>query len=146
LPTDLDYVIALESDPENTPFIAHWPRDRHKQAIDDPTEAHWIIESKDDAERVGYIIMQDVGAETGVRLRRIAIARKGAGLGTEAVQLVKDAAFKRIGAQRLWLDVQPHNTRAMHVYERCGFEYSGELYQHIRGRDVVCKVMECFTA
>jgi diamine N-acetyltransferase len=139
---DLDFVLQLETDPENTPFIAQWPRERHQQAMTDPTEAHWTLESVGDGARIGYVIMQEVGAEKGVRLRRIAIARKGAGLGSEAVELVKQAGFGLLGARRLWLDVQPHNERAMHVYEECGFTFNGELHQHIRGSDVVCRVMD----
>jgi RimJ/RimL family protein N-acetyltransferase len=139
---DLDYVLAVESDPANTPFIAHWPRERHQQAMTDPGEEHWIVESLDDGARVGYVIMQEVGAEKGVRLRRIAIDRKGAGLGGETVELVKQAAFGPLGARRLWLDVQPHNERAMHVYGKCGFTFNGEIHQHIRGNDVICRVMD----
>lgn len=139
---DLDYVLALERDPENTPFIAHWPRARHQQAITDPTEAHWIVETLDEGARAGFVIMQDVGAANGIRLRRIAIQRKGAGVGRETIELVKQAAFGPLQARRLWLDVQPHNDRAMHVYDSCGFAFNGEIHQHIRGKDVICRVMD----
>ena len=59
---------------------------------------------------------------------RIAISGSGYrdnGIGTWAVRCACIFAFEKLGLDRLTLDVFPFNPRAMHVYEKCGFEPFG---------------------
>lgn len=119
LESDLEYVLALEADPDTAPFIHAWPADEHRAAIADPGVAHWIVEDEVRAP-VGFVILRGLGTEV-LELRRIAISEKGRGHGTEALRLVKDAAFGEFGAHRLWLDVYDFNDRARSIYDAEGF-------------------------
>jgi diamine N-acetyltransferase len=40
---DLDWVVALEHDPANEPFITRWPRERHAAALREPGTRHLVI-------------------------------------------------------------------------------------------------------
>ena len=43
--SDLDYVLSLEQDPANLPFITPWERTQHEAAIRFPDFRHFIIEA-----------------------------------------------------------------------------------------------------
>ena len=117
---DLDYVLALEADPDTAPFIAPWPIEEHRAALADPAMAHWVLEDTERSANVGFVILRSVGSES-VELKRIAISEKGRGYGKDAMRLVKEAAFGDLGANHLWLDVYDFNERAQAVYEAEGF-------------------------
>jgi RimJ/RimL family protein N-acetyltransferase len=62
-------------------------------------------------------------------LLRIVIGEKAfwdKGLGTEATRLVVEEAFEVLGLDEVRLEVFAHNPRAISVYERIGFERTGE--------------------
>jgi RimJ/RimL family protein N-acetyltransferase len=63
------------------------------------------------------------------RMFRVLIGDKSfwdKGYGTEATRLVVDEAFETLGLTEVRLEVFAHNPRAITVYERVGFERSGE--------------------
>lgn len=45
----------------------------------------------------------------------------GKGYGTRAINILKRKA-KRLGIEKVYLEVRPTNTRAIRVYEKCGFQ------------------------
>lgn len=119
---DLDVVLQIERDPENTAFIAQWLRGRHRDAIHDPAIAHWLVLAEPDWRVVGYLILLELGdRHRNLELTRIVIAEKNKGYGRKALRLVKREAFERFRAHRLWLDVMEHNHRARHLYRSEGF-------------------------
>jgi diamine N-acetyltransferase len=125
-PRDLDYVLGLEADPENAPFIIRWSRERHERAIADPDEAHLIV--VDGEAPTGFVLLAGLrGEERTIELRRIVIGPKGRGLGQRALREVLDRAFSELQARRVWLDVKPENLRAQAAYRRVGFTDDGEL-------------------
>jgi len=127
---DLDYVLAAEQDPANRMFVIPWSRDEHRQALMTPDLAHLIVQGD---RELGYVILaglQDPN-ET-IEFRRIVITEKGKGFGKRAVQLVKELAFERYRANRLWLDVKEGNRRAQSLYKAQGFVVEGILRQRLK--------------
>lgn len=51
---------------------------------------------------------------------------QGRGLGTFAVNSMLNHAFNNMNLQRVELTVLEDNTRAKHLYEKCGFVYEGK--------------------
>jgi RimJ/RimL family protein N-acetyltransferase len=51
----------------------------------------------------------------------------GQGYGTAAVLEVLRIAFEKMNLNRVWLRVYENNTRAIRVYEKCGFRQEGVL-------------------
>jgi hypothetical protein len=47
------------------------------------------------------------------------------GLGTEAIKLLLDFVFGRLGLHRMMLNVLAFNTRAIRAYKKCGFVQEG---------------------
>lgn len=125
---DLDFVLNAEQSAENRPFVSEWTRNEHLAALASKDLAHLIIERIPDNRSIGYIILAGLAdANKSIEFRRIVVTEKNKGHGREALRLVKQLAFEKLGAHRLWLDVKEHNHRARHVYESEGFVVEGVM-------------------
>ena len=52
---DLDFVLAVERQPDNALYVGQWSRNRHEGAIVSEEEAHFMVSRGD--EPVGYVIL-----------------------------------------------------------------------------------------
>jgi diamine N-acetyltransferase len=131
--SDLDYVITVEQDTQNQPFITPWERTQHEGAVRFPDFRHFIVEAGAAYERVGFVILQGCRNPHGsVELKRIVLQPKGLGLGRACVRLLKLMAFRDLHAHRFWLDVKTLNTRALALYVSEGFVEEGRLRESVR--------------
>ena len=70
--SDLDFVIQVETDSHNLPFISPWERTQHEGAVRFPDFRHFIVESGPDYERTGFVILQGCrNPNRSVELKRI---------------------------------------------------------------------------
>jgi diamine N-acetyltransferase len=136
---DLDYVVAAEADPDNAPFLAPSPHEEHRGFLRDPLQRHLIAEA--DGRAVGFALLRLHPDDRAVELRRLAVTEKGRGHGRTALRLAIELAFEQHGAHRLWLDVKPHNERALALYRSAGFVEEGllrdALFQHGRFESLI---------
>ena len=135
--SDLDFVVGVERDPHNRPFITPWERTQHEGAIRIPDFRHFIVEAgdADDAAggRDGFVILQGCrNPHRSVELKRLVLQRKGRGLGRRCVRLLKRMAFRDLKAHRFWLDVKSLNARALGLYASEGFVEEGRLRESVR--------------
>jgi RimJ/RimL family protein N-acetyltransferase len=131
--SDLDYVITVEQDAQNQPFITPWERTQHEGAVRFPDFRHFIIEAGPQYERAGFVILQGCrNPHASVELKRIVLQAKGQGLGRRCVRLLKAMAFRDLHAHRFWLDVKTLNTRALALYASEGFVEEGRLRESVR--------------
>lgn len=122
--SDLEQVLELEADPDVAPWIAPWSRERHTRAIRERDEAH--LRFVDAGGFAGFCLLAGLNDPSGsIELRRLALCRRGEGLGRHALALVLAHIFVKAGARRVWLDVVPANARAIRLYERAGFDSDG---------------------
>ena len=131
--SDLDFVVSVESDMRNLPFITPWERTQHEGAIRFPDSRHFIVD--DEAGAAGFVILQGCRNPHGaVELKRIVLdhRRQGSGNGRAAVRLLKRLAFEQLRAHRFWLDVKALNTRAQKLYVTEGFTEEGRLRESVR--------------
>lgn len=131
--SDLDFVITVETDARNLPFITPWERTQHEAAVRIPDFRHFIVEAGAEYERAGFVILQGCRNPNGsVELKRLVLQPKGRGLGRAAVRELKAMAFKQLKAHRFWLDVKSLNTRALKLYQSEGFVEEGRLRESVR--------------
>ncbi len=134
--SDLDYVITVENDAQNLPFITPWDRTQHEGAVRFPDFRHFIIEADADYERAGFVILQGCrNPHKSVELKRLVLQPKGRGLGRRCVRLLKQMAFRDLHAHRFWLDVKTLNERAFALYRSEGFVEEGRLRESVRAGD-----------
>lgn len=134
--SDLEFVLSLERDPENLPFITPWDRTQHEAAIRFPDFRHFIIEAGPDLQAAGFLIL--IGCRSphqSLELKRMVVQHKGRGFGRAALRVAKKIAFDDLGAHRFWLDVKKRNVRAKALYDSEGFVLEGELRQAVRVED-----------
>lgn len=132
--SDLDFVLSLERDPANLPYITPWERTQHEAAIRFPDFRHFVIEGGQDLAAVGFLIL--IGCRSphqSLELKRMVVQHKGQGFGRAALRVAKKVAFDDLGAHRFWLDVRTHNLRARGLYESEGFVLEGTLREAVRG-------------
>ncbi len=123
-PADTDFVVDVESHPENATHVGQWPPERHRACMSSAGSLHWIIES--DGRCIGYAVLENADdPNRSLLLRRIAIAGKGRGYGSGALRLIARYCFEILGFHRLWLYVAVDNRRAYRWYRRLGFEEEG---------------------
>jgi len=131
--SDLDFVVSVEQDERNLPFITPWERTQHEGAIRFPDSRHFIVEAGADWERAGFVILQGCrNPSRSVELKRLVLHAQGRGLGRRCMRMLKQMAFRDLQAHRFWLDVKSRNTRALHLYETEGFVEEGRLRESIR--------------
>lgn len=131
--SDLEYVLSLERDPDNLPYITPWERIQHEAAIRFPDFRHFIIETGPGLERGGFLIL--IGCRNqhqSIELKRMVVQDKHQGYGRAALRVVKKIAFDDLGAHRFWLDIKKLNTRAKGLYESEGFAFEGELREAVK--------------
>jgi RimJ/RimL family protein N-acetyltransferase len=131
--SDIDFVLSLEQDPDNLPFITPWERTQHEAAIRFPDFRHFIIEAGSALAAAGFVIL--IGCRSqhrALELKRMVVQRKGQGCGRAALRVAKKVAFDDLGAHRLWLDVKKRNVRAKALYDSEGFVVEGELREAVR--------------
>ena len=132
--SDLDFVLSLEQDPANLPFITPWERMQHEAAIRFPDFRHFIIEGGEGLQAMGFLLL--IGCKSpnhSLELKRMVVQSKGGGVGRAALRMAKKVAFDDLGAHRFWLDVRTHNTRAKALYDSEGFFVEGVLRESVRG-------------
>jgi RimJ/RimL family protein N-acetyltransferase len=131
--SDLEFVIAVETDSANLPFITPWDRTQHEGAVRFPDFRHFIVEMGTDYQAAGFVILQGCrNPHRSVELKRIVLQPKGQGLGRECVRMLKRMAFADLHAHRFWLDVKALNDRALALYRSEGFVEEGRLRESVR--------------
>lgn len=130
--SDLDFVVSVERDPANLPFITPWERTQHDGAVRIPDFRHFVVEAAD-AVPVGFVILQGCRNPHGsVELKRLVLNRRRTGVGRACVRQLKAMAFRDLGAHRFWLDVKSLNTPALALYASEGFIEEGRLRESVR--------------
>ena len=131
--SDLDFVLGVERDAGNLPFITPWERPQHEGAVRFPDFRHFIVEAGEGTQAAGFVILQGCRSpHRAVELKRIVLQDKGQGLGRACVRLLKRMAFRDLRAHRFWLDVKARNLRAQHLYTSEGFVVEGLLREAVK--------------
>ena len=131
--SDLDFVLSLERDPENLPYITPWEKIQHEAAIRFPDFRHFIIEAGPGLDAGGFLIL--IGCRNphlSIELKRMVVQDKHQGHGRAALRVAKKAAFDELHAHRLWLDEKSRNTLARAFYDSEGFTVEGVLREAVR--------------
>jgi diamine N-acetyltransferase len=136
--SDLDFVISVEQDPANLPFITPWDRTQHEGAIRFPDFRHFIVEAGSGYPLAGFVILQGCrNPHRSIELKRIVLRAElhGRGHGRTAIRLLAQMAFRDLGAHRFWLDVKARNLRAQALYRSEGFVEEGRLRESVKTGD-----------
>ena len=133
--SDLDFVISVEQDPANRPFITPWDRTQHEGAIRFPDFRHFIVEAGSGYPSAGFVTLQGCRSpHRSIELKRMVLQASlhGRGFGRATLRLLAEMAFRDLGAHRFWLDVKASNAPAQALYRSEGFVEEGRLRESVR--------------
>ena len=136
--SDLDFVISVEQDTANRPFITPWERTQHEGAIRFPDSRHFTVEAGVGYPSAGFVILQGCrNPHRSIELKRMVLlpSVQGAGIGRTCIRLLAAMAFRDLGAHRFWLDVKGRNLRAQALYLSEGFVEEGRLRESVHTDD-----------
>jgi RimJ/RimL family protein N-acetyltransferase len=124
-PTDPEPV-----DPERDRKFRDW---RNSQ----PDRLDLAVVDKVSGACVGEVVLNeyDAGNQSCNFRTLMAAAGRNRGLGTEALRMLVEYGFQRLGLHRIHLEVYAFNPRARHVYEKAGFVAEGVLRDALRYED-----------
>ncbi len=129
---DIEDIIRLETDPENSPYLWTDDYDGHLRYIDNRENILFIMEKKEDNATIGYALGELDFNSNVFNLRRIAISEKGKGYGRESMLGVFKYAFESTDTNRLWLDVYPFHQVGINLYESLNMNVDGVLRENYK--------------
>jgi len=130
-PADIPEVMRIERLPGYDATVGRFDAEEHAAQM--ASDAARYFGLREGAGLAGFVILQELD-QANVVLRRIAVARQDAGVGSWLVRTVMDWVFAETSAQALQLDVALGNPRGRHVYSGQGFETWGrdEVHEFMR--------------
>ncbi len=132
---DIEAMRAIEAAKGYEGLVGRWTAERHREEMAKPGSRYFVL--RDAAGAVaGFALVQGFGDEDlKLHLKRIAVRDAGRGAGSFLLRGVLDLIFSGTDANRIDLDVFPHNDRARRAYEKAGFRTEGMLRDFHRNLD-----------
>lgn len=99
------------------------------------TDDSFAIFRKGDHDPIGIIGLMNISAAHASAELSVILGRqedRDQGYGTEAIELMLDYGFEKLGLHRIGLSVFDFNEQAISVYEKLGFREEGRLRQAIK--------------
>ena len=107
---------------------------RRRRMVEDVVSDHVVVlVAEADGELVGQLGLQLARYGVADLGMLVAAGWRGRGVGTALLAEAIDRA-RKAGAHKIALQVWPHNTAAIALYERFGFQREGYLRRHYRRR------------
>jgi RimJ/RimL family protein N-acetyltransferase len=135
--TFLDQAFAAVNDPETRRLTATEETFTREQIAEWLASRPGVAERIDwailhDGEYIGEVVLNFYDAEKSTMNLRIALAGPslfGRGFGSEAIALVVDYGFEKLGLSEIALEVLVDNARAIGAYEKVGFVHRRQFSQ-----------------
>jgi len=122
-PSHLDVVLAIE----RACFPSAWTRESYLVELGNPSS--WYVVARHAGEVIGYGGMWVIGDEAHITTLAVRPACRRRGLGSLLLSHLLGAAAPR-GAAKATLEVRQGNLAAQSLYEKFGFEKTGELFRY----------------
>ena len=116
---DIERVARFIGD-RREPFTEAQEKDWVRQKLAEEAVLFSMLE-KETGAFIGNIEFMDVADGAGELGIAITAQMQDKGYGTEAIPAMVRYGMDTLGLHRVFLKVYPHNARAIHVYEKCGF-------------------------
>ncbi len=125
---ELERLMQIESHFENRPELFVSSYEEHLFHLE--SQDYLLLSIYVGRVMEGYAMVQLNHQSRTFLLRRIAIMTKNQGYGRSALAGLIKYCFEELEMNRFYLDVYPHNARAIHLYESLGLVWEGTLRQN----------------
>ena len=126
---DADYLRSVDSDYAR-PLSVEEATLRLKPEGAHPNKVEFHIRTLADDSLIGFVALHSIEWNNSAGLLAVGIGEpqyRGKGYGTDALRLILRYAFRELNLFRIGLDVIATNARAIHTYERLGFQHEGRM-------------------
>ncbi|GAA0590966.1 spermidine N1-acetyltransferase [Virgibacillus siamensis] len=135
--TDLEFLHKLNNDPDVMKFWFEEPymsmeklKEAHEKSQNSTQHRQFILAL--DNEKIGYVGLFDMeerhrNAEFGIMIDP---EFQGNGYAGKATKLALEYGFQQLNLHKIFLFVAKKNEKAIHIYEKIGFQIEGELKEH----------------
>ncbi len=117
-------VPAIHAIAEQNPTSAHWPESEYQQALENIAARRVVLVAETAGELVGFVVARMLDHEWELENIAVTIGRQRKGIGQVLMHVLIDVA-KHNDAEVIYLEVRESNSHARVLYERCGFQQSG---------------------
>jgi RimJ/RimL family protein N-acetyltransferase len=133
---DAEIMVKWEEDAEylrNLDTDIALPRMRQQleaEGESNPREAYFRLRSIKDDQLIGFVVIHSIEWNNRAGLLAIGIGEsdnRNKGYGTDALKLILRFAFHELNLNRVGLDVIEYNEKAIHAYEKVGFQREGRM-------------------
>lgn len=111
-------------------YTAEQERKWVQEKLEEKALVFSMLEKKS-GEFIGNIELMDPTDSEGELGIAITAKMQNVGFGTEAVIALTEYAIHQLGLKRVFLRTNPQNSRAIHVYQKCGFKEYNLTDEHI---------------
>ena len=111
-------------------YTAEQERKWVQEKLEEKAFVFSMLEKKS-GEFIGNIELMDPTDSEGELGIAITAKMQNVGFGTEAVIALTEYAMHQLGLKRVFLRTNPQNSRAIHVYQKCGFKEYDLTDEHI---------------
>ncbi len=118
---DVPHIIALAG---QNPSAAHWPAAEYEQALENVAARRVLLVAESAGQLLGFVVARMVGREWELENIAVTPERHKKGIGQVLMQVLIDVA-RHQDAEVIFLEVRESNSSARTLYERCGFQQTG---------------------
>ena len=126
-----------ESNKEDLKLFSHWENldgirefifpysiERHIEEFEKDEMIYLNINYNSKA--VGFVLLKLEDDEKSIEFRRIVVVERGKGIGQRVLNEIEKYCVSKLKRNRIWLDVFDFNVRGIHIYEKQGYQKTGE--------------------
>ena len=111
-------------------YTAEQERDWVHKKLEEKAAVFSMLEKKS-GRFIGNIELMDPTDSCGELGIAVTAKMQDLGFGTEAVSALTEYAIRQLGMKRVFLRTDPKNSRAIHVYRKCGFKEYDRTDEHV---------------
>ncbi|NQY94941.1 MAG: GNAT family N-acetyltransferase [Campylobacteraceae bacterium] len=128
---DLTRIYELGTHEHTKPFLStKTMADYQKEFTDKNTTYLSIVNTSNII--LGYFILHKDQRKNSIQLKRILIGKNSLGIGHDALSRLEQYCIDIMEVQHIWLDVYDNNHRAIHIYEKIGYQLFDTVIQDNR--------------
>jgi len=105
-------------------FIFPYSIERHIEEFEKDEMIYLNINYNSKA--VGFVLLKLEDDEKSIEFRRIVVVERGKGIGQRVLNEIEKYCVSKLKRNRIWLDVFSFNERGIHIYEKQGYQKTGE--------------------
>ncbi len=118
---ELDKLYEIGAQEHAKPYLGTKTMGDYKREFKDSNTTYLSIVNTSNI-ILGYIILSKKQSRSSIQLKRILIGKENFGIGQNTLSRLEQYCLDTMGIKHIWLDVYDNNHKAIHIYEKLGYQ------------------------